>query len=64
MSREEEESEKTKIFRAISFVVPLLNRNQSLDLCYQISKSQILDQFKLTRIQRPELFRMAWMGFK
>ena len=27
-------------------------------------KSQILDQFKSTRIQRPELFRKAWMWFK
>jgi hypothetical protein len=32
MSREEGESEKTKIFRAISFVVSLLDQNQSPDL--------------------------------
>ena len=75
---EEGQSEKTKSFRAISFVVSLFgiacccwSEPESWFLLSDLhepewskSSDRSLGWFKSTRVQRPELFRLAWMGFK
>ena len=75
---EEGQSEKTKSFRAISFVVSLLgiacccwSEPESWFLLSDLhepewskSSDRSLGWFKSTRVQRPELFWKVWMWFK